>query len=113
MPPKLVNFSIFAIILAVAVLSGCKSKGTENQTMKKKNYISADAVQQISKALVDSLGEPARFRVERGVQQAADLWFKTDGTEKEFAQFCTENFIADPAKLDTLYHKLERNFEVK
>ena len=108
---KKFNFSIFAIILAVAVLSGCKSKGTEKQTMKKKNYISADAVQQVSAALVDSLGEPARFRVERGVQQAADLWFKTDGTEKEFAQFCTENFIADPAKLDTLYHKLERNFE--
>ncbi|MFA6951078.1 MAG: hypothetical protein WCQ70_10380 [Lentimicrobiaceae bacterium] len=66
----------------------------------------------VKTALISKYGETARFRVERGVQQAAGLWRETDGTTQEFEAFCLDNFIADDASLEKLYTKLERNFEI-
>jgi len=66
----------------------------------------------VKTALISKYGETARFRVERGVQQAAGLWRETDGTTQEFETFCLDNFIADDASLEKLYTKLERNFEI-
>jgi len=62
--------------------------------------------------LTDSCGETAKQRIERGVKQVASLWEKQDGDQEAFTAFCAENFIADTAKLDILFKKLQRSFEV-
>jgi hypothetical protein len=42
----------------------------------------------------------------------ASLWESQDGDQEVFSAFCMENFIADTAKRDVLFNKLQRSFEV-
>ncbi|WP_293245956.1 hypothetical protein [Nannocystis sp.] len=58
--------------------------------------------------LVTTHGEPARARIDRGVDQVARLWRAEDG---ELAAFVREHFIADPAQLDATFARLEQVFE--
>jgi hypothetical protein len=58
--------------------------------------------------LVAKHGEPARARVERGVDQVAKLWRSEDG---DLAAFVREHFIADPAVLDVSFARFEQVFE--
>lgn len=69
-------------------------------------------MEKVKTTLINKYGEATRFRVERGVQQAAGLWRDTDGTPQEFETFCIDNFVSDGVALDRLYKKLERNFEI-
>lgn len=102
---------LITCMVTVIAVTGCKSGNNGKETMKQKNNITESTVEKVSSALIDSLGEPAKFRVERGVKQVAALWTEADGSETEFAQFCRENFISDTLKLDVLYKRLEENFE--
>lgn len=77
-----------------------------------KGNIDKATMEKVQTDLVKKYGDGAKFRIERGVQQAASLWRETDGTAQEFEAFCIENFIADDAALDRLFKKLEHNFEV-
>ncbi|MBP7076964.1 MAG: hypothetical protein KBB11_07960 [Bacteroidales bacterium] len=52
------------------------------------------------------------FRIERGVNQVAALWFQTDGSETDFTEFCLANYIGNSDELDVVFSKLERNLEV-
>ncbi|OGD26022.1 MAG: hypothetical protein A2Y56_11080 [Candidatus Aminicenantes bacterium RBG_13_63_10] len=67
---------------------------------------------EVKAALLEKHGETHRFRVEKGVDQAASLWRAEDGSAGEFRVFCLENFIADPAALEALLKRLELHFEV-
>ena len=48
---------------------------------------------------------------EKGVRHAASLWRTTDGTADDFVKFCTENFIADPAKKEATFYRFSEYFE--
>ncbi|MEW5806162.1 MAG: hypothetical protein AB1756_02255 [Acidobacteriota bacterium] len=63
--------------------------------------------ERIVQALLQKHGESLRFRIERGVKQAAQFWSKEDGGEEEFEAFCKENFIGDPEMLDITFRRLE------
>ena len=52
------------------------------------------------------------MRIDKGLQQVAAFWRPEDGSAEEFAKFCRENFIGSPDRLQTLFKRLERNFEV-
>ena len=95
----------------IVLAAGCnKPKGTEMET--KPAFIQQAAVDNVIKKLTDSLGEASKLRIERGVKQVASLWEKQDGDQQAFTDFCTGKFIADTAKLDVLFKKLQRSFEV-
>ena len=49
--------------------------------------------------------------LEKGVGHAASLWRTTDGTADDFVKFCTENFIADPAKKEATFYRFSEYFE--
>jgi len=66
----------------------------------------------VKAALLEKYGEARRFRIERGVDQAASLWRKEDGSAEDFRAFCLENFIADPAALEASLKRLEMHLEV-
>ena len=91
---KLKALIITCLLVAVAA-AGCQSGSKGNETMKQKNFISTKTVEKVSSALIDSLGQSAKFRVERGVKQVAALWVESDGNETEFTQFCRDNFVND------------------
>jgi hypothetical protein len=49
--------------------------------------------------------------LEKGVRHAASLWRTSDGTSEDFVKFCTENFIADPAKKEATFYRFSEYFE--
>jgi len=49
--------------------------------------------------------------IKRGVNQIAMLWSHTDGTEKDFYNFCMENFCKTPEEKEQLFYRLADNFE--
>ena len=100
------------LILAVLFMSGC-TLTTNDKKMEEESLstIGEEVRTQAIRALKEKYGEPAAFRIERGVEQAADLWTEEDGTEEEFAAFCEAQFIASAEALDQLFHRLSDNFE--
>ena len=104
----------FYLILSALFIFGlfsCKSNTSGTENMKEKRFISEKSVSEVTKSLLDSIGETQRIRIERGVKQVAQLWQQNDGTNEDFTTFCMENFIADSVQLDVLYKRLEKNFE--
>jgi len=49
--------------------------------------------------------------LEKGVKYAASLWRVDDGTPANFIQFCTENYLADPAKKEASFKQLSEYME--
>ena len=103
---------ILTITILLAGLAACSTNPKEKTEMQTVAFIPENRIAEVIAQMKDSLGEASAFRIERGVQQVADLWRETDGTEDAFAQFCHSSFMADTAQLSTLFATLERNFEV-
>ncbi len=102
---------LFLALPVIMLAAGCnKPSGTGMET--KSAFISQATIDKVVKKLGDSLGETAKPRIERGVKQAASLWEKQDGDQDAFTTFCLGNFIADTAKLDVLFKKLQRSNEI-
>ena len=49
--------------------------------------------------------------IKRGVNQIALLWSHKDGSEKDFYNFCVENFCKTPEEKEQLFYRLAENFE--
>lgn len=102
---------LFLVLPLLILATGCnKPNGSVMET--KSTFINQAGIDKVIKQLTDSCGETAKPRIERGVKQVASLWEKQDGDQEAFANFCIENFIADTSKLDVLFNKLQRSFEV-
>ncbi len=100
---------LFALSILFVGLIACKS---EKRDMTKTKFISEARTENVIAQLKNSFDNAATFRIERGVQQAADLWHESDGSEDDFEEFCKSSFVADEGELESLYNTLERNFEV-
>ncbi|HBU45125.1 MAG TPA: hypothetical protein DEB36_05095, partial [Porphyromonadaceae bacterium] len=104
---------LLSVSLLLALLVSCNTHPSKKENdMSESRFIAEAQRNEVISMLKDSLGETAYFRIERGVRQVADLWREPDGTAGEFAEFCKRSFVADEARLDQLFHTLERNFEV-
>lgn len=68
--------------------------------------------EKVKATLLQKFGESQKFRIEKGIEQAASLWRAEDGTSEDFESLCLENFIADPELLDLNFQRLETNYEV-
>ncbi len=68
-----------------------------------------DALKQF---LIDRYGNEEHFRIDRGIDQVVNFWQEEDGSFEELQKFCKENFIPKSEKLDKLFSRLERNFEI-
>ena len=96
--------------LLLLVFAGCKQPAGNAGAMV--TFINQSTMDKVIKRLTDSCGDQAKFRIDRGVKQAAALWKKEDGTAEEFTKFCTSNFISDTTKLHVLFTKLQDASEV-
>ena len=74
-------------------------------------FIEKDTQDGVREYLLGKNGEAQKLRINRGVQQAAAFWRADDGGVEEFVKFCKLNFIADPVRLQTLFNRIETNFE--
>ncbi len=75
-------------------------------------YITKDTIKNVSAELLSLHGENAADRINSGIRRVANLWMEKDGTQDEFAKFCKENFLPEGEKLDKLFDRLQRNFEI-
>lgn len=85
------------LVVAAAVTAGAPAKAPV------KNDLAA-----LEAKLIATHGEAQRPRIEQGVRQVASLWKKDDG---DLSAFATEQFIAEPARLDALFTRFEQNLE--
>ncbi len=75
------------------------------------HFISNHAQQQITAELKKE-SELSDAVITRGVAQAAKLWNKSDGSEKEFVQFCKQYFCKTKEEKQQLFNRIEQNFEL-
>ncbi len=74
--------------------------------------INSSIVSKVCKNLETKHGIRAKFRIEKGVKQIANLWQTKDGNTSDFETFCTEYFISDDAEIAKLFEKIQTNFEI-
>jgi len=98
-----------ASVMLIALISCHPMEKKDKSTVY---YISKAKIGEVTKTLLDKYGSNASFRIEKGIARVAALWNKTDGNEKDFEQFCLSQFVASEAGVDSLFLKLQRNFEI-
>lgn len=101
--------NVVIAILSIFVFSFC-SNNKDSSAMKK--FININTIQKTIKALVEKYGNSQRFRIERGVTQVSNFWNETDGTKKEFFEFCLRNFVPESDTLEQVFESLSHYFEV-
>lgn len=103
---------VFILLTAVLAFSVINCSNPMMDKAKNKGAISTASVDKVIQELKTAFGEKADFRIERGVRQVAALWMKSDGSEQDFEAFCKHYFIGSEAGVDSLFLKLQTNFEV-
>jgi hypothetical protein len=98
------------LMMCPAILWGSHHSMVLQQVAMK--HIPEATIQQVAGALVAQHGEAVRARAERGVRQAAALWYAEDGTAEEFATFCKAQFVGDESERRALFGRLMTNFEI-
>ncbi len=104
------NKSFLFILAIVFAMSGCG--GPEMKTQEKVPSISQNTIDNVINTLLDEHGGKQRFRINRGVNQVAELWRSADGDEGAFVSFCKVQFIADENELESVFEKLMVNYEI-
>lgn len=107
------NLLSIILVSCLFVFTACTQQDNQmtNQIDDTGKVISKPVQEQVIKDLLNKYGESAKFRIERGVAQAASLWKSTDGSEADFTKFCMDNFIADSIKLDEVFNTFSKNLE--
>lgn len=100
-------FTLLTISTALIMLQ-CKQPEQKAEV----SPIGETTIKKVTSELIKQHGEAQKERIERGVNQVAMLWRATDGTEMEFEQFCTTQFVSDEAELSQLFDKLSYGFEM-
>jgi len=99
----------FIFILACLVMiSACQPTHKKQSTP---TGISHATVSAAIKAVSDKAQVSNAALLEKGIKHAASLWRDTDGTPEDFIQFCSENFIADPAKKEASFTRFSEYME--
>ncbi len=103
---KLTSFPLIMLSLTLIFLSGCK-KETKGKTHM---FISVSTVQKTKAKMLEKFGNKYQQRIEKGVSQTAAVWKRTDGSEKEFSDFCLNNFYVEE-QLKTATARFMQNLE--
>jgi len=102
------NLVLTLLIISAMFATTCKNNKSDEMI---NTYISEKTIKEAIQKLIEINGEIEKFRIEKGVNQVALFWIEEDGNENEFIEFCFENFVSTNM-LDTLFGKLERNYEI-
>lgn len=101
------NFIKYLSLLLILISFFLLNCQTGEQKMSK-TWLKPDKV---INQLVKKFGDEQKQRIEKGVNQVADLWNKEDGSSEDFAAFCKEQFITDHQVLEETFLRFEKNLE--
>ncbi|MBM4158327.1 MAG: hypothetical protein FJ216_06050, partial [Ignavibacteria bacterium] len=89
-------FLILILLIMTTALSAQQNDFIDSKTRNK-----------VRDELIGLYGENQLFRIERGIEQTANLWNEKDGTKEEFIEFCLKNFAGTGESMEKLFDKLE------
>ena len=98
----------FTFLIIVFIGLACSSQDSEGAL---KMGLDKTTIDNTVKALVEKFGEQNHAEIETGVKQAAQNWAASDGTEKEFEDFCLKNFITDKDEKIAFLDRYQQNLE--
>jgi len=78
--------------------------------MAQNQFIEKAQISAAVNGLAEMHGDADRGRMERCVRQVAEFWREEDGSPEEFAAFCRDNYIADPATRSLTAKRFEDAF---
>ncbi len=93
------KLTLFAAIMA---LIGCS---------KQTSFIAKETVANLQQTILEKHPDLDTLLVQKGIEQAAALWTKEDGTEAEFVAFAQENIAPTQADRKILFNKLSTALE--
>jgi hypothetical protein len=105
------NLSLLLCLSLIMGFSHCKPPGKKDQKDQKMSSITTETSSKTIAALVKTYGDVNKARIEKGVEQAAALWTREDGSNEDFEKFCAENFVSDPAERKILFERISLNLE--
>lgn len=97
--------------MVLIVMMGSLSRLQSKEQGKTMSSISREISDKVIQSLIAKHGDQNKFRIERGVTQAAAFWTEPDGDVKAFETFCAASFISDEKNLDALFGRLSVNLE--
>ncbi|HUU44863.1 MAG TPA: hypothetical protein VM118_03950 [Acidobacteriota bacterium] len=86
------NFRLAVVAVGILTFACCGERIAQAQG----TFISEAQINTVISELAEIHGEAKRAPIERGVRQVANMWRADDGSPEEFAEFCKDNYIADP-----------------
>lgn len=102
----------FTLLIMASLLSwSCITSHTATDDVGSAN-IAQSTIDRTIKTLTTRHGQEQLNQISRGVNHTASLWRAADGTQSEFEEFCTENFIADENEKSFFFNKVSRSMEI-
>lgn len=100
---------IAGLAIIAWLLAACAQENHQkNETM---GVIPKNITEQLVESMTTQFGNAQRERVEKGVSQVAALWRPSDGTQKDFKDFCQNNFKPTDEERRQLFIKLSFGYE--
>jgi hypothetical protein len=96
------------MFLAVALLlMACDTKKT-NETM---SSIKEKTIQTTIESILSKTPEVDTAMLKKGVQNVANFWKSTDGSQEAFQAFCESQFMTTPEAKQRLFETIQKNLE--
>ena len=96
---KMITF--FLMLAVFSIITGCSNKQDE-----KMGIIDKTTVNKAVKLLKEKYPESVHWRIEKGAKQVADFWLESDGSKKDYVEFCVNNFVGSDDTLEMVFNKL-------
>jgi hypothetical protein len=97
---------VLVFLIPAVIFAGC-SRNSESS----KPFIMNATIKNTADTLSHRHNNIPFTRIEKGVTQVAHYWTKEDGTEKDFTQFCFENFLGTEVERDNAFKHISQNIE--
>jgi len=101
--------STLIICLSALLLSACSLQNEKSKSMLQQD---AKIVTRVIDALQSQYPDLNTDRARKGVEQAAALWYTTDGSTDDFLTFCVDNYVNDCVLREQLFDRISNKFEI-
>jgi len=101
--------SVIILLSALLLLCACSQQNEKTKTMLQQD---AKIVTRVIEALQSQYPDLNVERARKGVEQAAALWYTTDGSTADFLDFCVNNYINDDARRYQFFNSISDKFEI-
>ena len=91
------------------ILGACSTQNEKSKTMLQQD---PKIVTRVIDALQSQYADLNVERARKGVEQAAALWYDTDGSADDFLTFCTDNYVSDETFRLQLFNNISNLSEI-